>query len=187
MLTFLFVLACSSELSFTIPKATIEQQLAEKFPIERGSPSLLHVQLSEPAIQLPGEDVLQLQLAVLATMPDLGEIDVPDAAVADDAGPGAQAADVLRRLTSVAAQGLQASKEQHSGTLGVQGVLAYQPQQGAFYFQDAQLTSLELEGQPAERLERIRSLSEVGISTVLDNIPVYVLEEDIQQLSLIHI
>lgn len=187
MLTFLSLLACSSAITLTIPKATIEQKLAEKFPIERGSPSLLQVQLSDPTIRLPGDDVLQLQLAVLATMPSLDEIDVPASAVAEDAGPGARAADVLRRLTSVAAQGLQAPKEQRSGAMGVQGVLTYQPQEGAFYIQEARITSLELDGEPPERLDKIRSLAELGISTALDTIPVYVLEQDIRQRAARHV
>ena len=71
MLTWLLLAACSAELTVTVPKATIQQKLAEAFPIERGRPELAQITLSDPVLRLPGGDRLEVDVSLVADVPDV--------------------------------------------------------------------------------------------------------------------
>jgi hypothetical protein len=181
MLFWLIAVACSTEYTVVIPKAMMQQRIAEKFPIEKGDRALAHIQLRDPVLQLPGGDRLQIDTHITATVPDLDAVAIPAPSVEEGASTTARAADVLLRMGQAALQVAAVPREELSGTLGVTGTLHYSPDEGAFYLTEPTISRLQLDGEPEEQVQRLRAVAELGVDAVLSRLPVYTLDHDIQQ------
>ena len=177
----LALIACSPQVTVLIPHAEIQRQVATKFPVERGTRETARVQLSEPTLRLPGDDRLEVDLRVSASLPDLTALDVPPAVATGEDDLATRALDVFARGAVAAAQLAAAPRLELSGDLGMAGTLAYAPAEGAFYVTDSELTALALDSQSPEQTATIRAVAQTGAAAVLDRLPVYTLDHDLKQ------
>ena len=177
----LLLAGCSTEHTVIIPQEKLQAEVDKKFPIKRGSDALVEVELTSPRVTLPGEARLAATADVHASWPDPSQVDVPAAAVGEDATLAERAQDAARRLAA-AVDGLStAPRAEGDGTLSASGRLAYVPAEGAFYLQELQIDALEVEGLDPKHADKARVAGELALGAALEGWPVHTLDESLQQ------
>lgn len=64
------------------------------------------------------------------------------------------------------------------GQLALEGRVAYEAEQGAFYLKEANITELQIDKVPADFMPQLKQLAQSGLTQALSKKPIYVLKED---------
>jgi hypothetical protein len=181
------LLACSSEVTLTIPRQTIQHTIEQRFPIEGGAEGVATLSLTQPTVQLPGAGQIGLDVQVEASW---RAVSIDGAAEAVKELPEAESFEAaldqtLSILEDFTQRAAAAPMKTQQGTGGIQGSLDYRD--GAFFLRDASLSRLQLDGVDAERTEQLRGLASVPLSAALDALPVYTLDADLKQKAARHV
>jgi hypothetical protein len=161
----MLMLACSANIEVTIPRAVLQAKVAERFPIDRGDPGLASIRLHSPEVLLPGEGRLGLKLDATAHYRDVRDVHIP------------AEGSVIERLDDMLDQAQALEPLQVEGAATVTGSLVYVREEGAFYYREIALESLELGDIPKKHLDTFAELATPVLVSVLQEHPVYVLRD----------
>lgn len=64
------------------------------------------------------------------------------------------------------------------GQLALEGRVAYDAEQGAFFLKDAHITELQIDKVPVDFMPQLKQLAQSGLNQALGKQPIYVLKED---------